>query len=155
MQHRGGQLVHLDLDELRDRSPFALSGGQQRRVAFAGVLAMKPSVLVLDEPAAGLDPQSKAQFLQLVKELHDKHGITVVLVSHNMADLAALCDRMLVLNEGHLFALDAPSEVFAQGDALKSIGLDLPEEYRLAHALGIEPPRNACLTLERLADAIV
>ena len=148
------ELVHLDLDELRDRSPFALSGGQQRRVAFAGVLAMKPSVLVLDEPAAGLDPQSKAQFLQLVKELHDAHGITVVLVSHNMADLAALCDRMLVLNEGRLFALDTPSEVFAQGNALKSIGLDLPEEYRLAHALGIEPPRNACLTLERLADAI-
>ena len=99
---RALESVRLDFDALQAKSPFELSGGQQRRVAFAGVLAMNPKVLVLDEPVAGLDPQARAEFLQLIAELHAQ-GITVVMVSHTMDDLALLCDRILVLKEGEQF----------------------------------------------------
>lgn len=94
--------VELDYEALADRSPFDLSGGQQRRVAFAGVLAMDPTVLILDEPVAGLDPQSRNDFLTLIDTLHKKKGITVVMVSHNMNDIARLADRMLVMNQGRI-----------------------------------------------------
>ena len=109
---RALESVRLDFDALQAKSPFELSGGQQRRVAFAGVLAMNPEVLVLDEPVAGLDPQARTEFLQLIAELHAQ-GITVVMVSHSMDDLALLCDRILVLKEGEQFALGTPAEVFA------------------------------------------
>ena len=108
----GLALVGLSFDELSERSPFDLSGGQQRRVAFAGVLAMEPEVLVLDEPVAGLDPLSREEFLGLIRELH-AGGRTIVMVSHSMEDLAALSDRILVLSEGRLFRLGTPAEVFA------------------------------------------
>lgn len=131
------ELVHLDIDELREKSPFALSGGQQRRVAFAGVLAMGPTTLVLDEPVAGLDPRARASFLRLISELHEQQGMTIVLVSHNMNDLARLCDRILVLNQGRVIALGAPEHVFSDEAGLKSVGLGVPDVLHLANRLGL------------------
>ncbi len=152
------EMVHLDLDELRDRNPFELSGGQQRRVAFAGVLAMHPHTLVLDEPVAGLDPRAKRRFLDLLMELRDKQGLTVVVVSHNMDDLAELCDYVLVLNEGHLFALGEPSTVFADERKLKEVGLGVPHATHLANRLkdaGIELPISPVPSFDELVSAIV
>ena len=130
-------LVHLDLDELRETSPFALSGGQQRRVAFAGVLAMRPTTLVLDEPIAGLDPQGRRSFLDLIAELHGQQDMTIALVSHDMNDLARLCDRVLVLNQGKPFALGAPAEVFADEERLRGVGLGVPDTLHLANLLDV------------------
>ena len=151
------EMVHLDLDELRDRNPFVLSGGQQRRVAFAGVLAMRPHTLVLDEPVAGLDPRAKRRFLDLLVELRDKQGLTVVVVSHNMDDLAELCDYVLVLNEGRLFALGKPSTVFADERKLKDVGLGVPHAVHLANRLrnaGIELPISPVPSFDELVSAI-
>ena len=121
--HRALSRVGLDFDAVSQKSPFELSGGQQRRVAFAGILAMEPSVLVLDEPAAGLDPAGRRSFLQLIARLHKQEGLTVVMVSHNMDDLAAMCDRVLIMNEGCLQSAGAPSRVFLDVEGLRSIGL--------------------------------
>ncbi len=126
--------VQLDFDSLSGKSPFELSGGQQRRVAFAGVLAMSPQVLVLDEPVAGLDPHTRSEFLQLIEGLHES-GITVVMVSHSMDDLARHCDRILVLNEGEQFALGTPAQVFADAARLNTIGLGVPAAQKLAEEL--------------------
>lgn len=127
-------LVRLDFDELRDMSPFELSGGQQRRVAFAGVLAMRPSILVLDEPVAGLDPAARHDFLALIANLHAQ-GLTVVMISHSMDDLAEHCDRLLVLNEGRIFEVGTPAQVFLRADELNDIGLGIPAAQRVANAL--------------------
>lgn len=149
--------VHLDFEEINQRSPFELSGGQQRRVAFAGVLAMRPTTLVLDEPVAGLDPASRADFLALIKRLHTDHGLTVVMVSHNMNDIAALADRMLVMHEGQLEFLDTPEVVFTQhATRLREIGLGIPHAQRLANELreeGMPLPQKLYLP-ETLADEI-
>ena len=139
----GLALVGLSFDELSERSPFDLSGGQQRRVAFAGVLAMEPEVLVLDEPVAGLDPLSREEFLGLIRELH-AGGRTIVMVSHSMEDLAALSDRILVLSEGRVFRLGTPAEVFADAAALKAVGLGAPAPEAFAASL-----REAGFTLGR------
>ncbi|MFR7494026.1 MAG: AAA family ATPase [Adlercreutzia sp.] len=136
----------LSFDELAERSPFDLSGGQQRRVAFAGVLAMEPEVLVLDEPVAGLDPLSREEFLGLIRELH-AGGRTIVMVSHSMEDLAALSDRILVLSEGRLFRLGTPAEVFADAAALKAVksapGARLAPPARGRLYAGARPLRRA------------
>ena len=126
--------VGLSFDELAEKSPFELSGGQQRRVAFAGVLAMDPQVLVLDEPAAGLDPASKRSFLQMISRLHDQ-GLTVVMVSHCMDDLAAMCDRVAVMNEGRLLGVGAPERLFLHARKLKEVGLGTTEPQAFAEAL--------------------
>ena len=126
--------VGLDLSTVGDKSPFELSGGQQRRVAFAGVLAMEPEVLVLDEPMAGLDPAARRDFLGLIGRFH-REGLTVVMVSHSMDDLANCCDRIVVMNEGAVFAEGVPAQVFAHADELKSIGLGVPAAQRMALAL--------------------
>ena len=126
--------VGLSFDELAEKSPFELSGGQQRRVAFAGVLAMDPQVLVLDEPAAGLDPASKRSFLQMIARLHDQ-GLTVVMVSHCMDDLAAMCDRVAVMNEGRLLGIGAPERLFLHARKLKEVGLGTTEPQAFAEAL--------------------
>lgn len=132
----GLALVHLDFDELSEKSPFELSGGQQRRVAFAGVLAMRPSTLVLDEPVAGLDPAARADFLRLIEGLHKDHGLTVVMVSHNMNDIARLADRMIVMHEGEIAFLGTPEEIFTQHAAdVRAIGLGIPHAQRLANEL--------------------
>ena len=148
--------VGLDLATVGEKSPFELSGGQQRRVAFAGVLAMEPEVLVLDEPMAGLDPAARRDFLGLISRLHDE-GLTVVMVSHSMDDLANCCDRVVVMNEGMVFAEGTPAQVFAHADELKSIGLGVPAAQCMALALaeaGV-PLRCAGLyTVESLADEL-
>ena len=148
--------VGLDLAAVGDKSPFELSGGQQRRVAFAGVLAMEPEVLVLDEPMAGLDPAARRDFLELIDRLH-REGLTVVMVSHSMDDLANCCDRIVVMNEGAVFAVGTPAQVFAHADKLRSIGLGVPAAQRMALALaeaGV-PLRCAGLyTVESLADEL-
>lgn len=149
--------VGLDLSTVGDKSPFELSGGQQRRVAFAGVLAMEPEVLVLDEPMAGLDPAARSDFLELIDRLHHG-GLTVVMVSHSMDDLANCCDRIVVMNEGAVFAEGTPAQVFAHADELKSIGLGVPAAQRMALALaeaGVPLRRGGLYTVESLADELV
>ena len=149
--------VGLDLSTVGDKSPFELSGGQQRRVAFAGVLAMEPEVLVLDEPMAGLDPAAHRDFLELIDRLH-RDGLTVVMVSHSMDDLANCCDRIVVMNEGAVFAEGTPAQVFAHADELKSIGLGVPAAQRMALALaeaGVPLRCGGLYTVESLADELV
>ena len=149
--------VGLDLAAVGDKSPFELSGGQQRRVAFAGVLAMEPEVLVLDEPIAGLDPAARRDFLELIDRLH-REGLTVVMVSHSMDDLANCCDRIVVMNEGAVFAEGTPAQVFAHADELKSIGLGVPAAQRMALALakaGVPLRFDGLYTVESLADELV
>ncbi len=149
--------VGLDLATIGDKSPFELSGGQQRRVAFAGVLAMEPEVLVLDEPMAGLDPAARRDFLELIGRLHNE-GLTVVMVSHSMDDLANCCDRIVVMNEGAVFAEGVPAQVFAHADELKSIGLGVPAAQRMALALaeaGVPLRCGGLYTVESLADELV
>ena len=126
--------VNLSYEDLKDVSPFELSGGQQRRVAFAGVLAMQPSVLILDEPVAGLDPASREDFLTLIESFHAS-GLTVVMVSHNMNDIARLADRVLVMNKGEIAFLGSPEEVFGHAKELREIGLGVPHAVKLANEL--------------------
>lgn len=148
--------VGLDLAAIGDKSPFELSGGQQRRVAFAGVLAMEPEVLVLDEPMAGLDPAARRDFLGLIDRLH-REGLTVVMVSHSMDDLANCCDRIVVMNEGAVFAEGTPAQVFARANELKSIGLGVPAAQRMALALaqaGVPLRCDKLYTVEALADEL-
>ena len=148
--------VGLDLAAIGDKNPFELSGGQQRRVAFAGVLAMEPEVLVLDEPMAGLDPAARRDFLELIGRLHDE-GLTVVMVSHSMDDLANCCDRIVVMNEGAVFAEGTPAQVFAHANELKSIGLGVPAAQRMALALaqaGVPLHCDKLYTVEALADEL-
>jgi energy-coupling factor transport system ATP-binding protein len=123
--------VGLEFDEMKDRSPFELSGGQMRRVALAGVLAMQPKVLVLDEPTAGLDPRARDYLLQDVKQLN-KEGTTVVLISHAMDEVARLATRVAVLEKGKLVMEGPTDEVFIQQERLAKMGLDVPEAFKLA-----------------------
>lgn len=151
------EVVHLDYDELCDRSPFELSGGQQRRVAFAGVLAMRPTTLVLDEPVAGLDPASRNDFLELIGDLHTTRNMTVVMVSHNMNDIARLADRVLVMHEGEVAFIGSPEEIFTQyASELREIGLDIPHAQRLANELREQgmPLPEKLYQPETLADEI-
>lgn len=126
--------VGLDPDAVGDVSPFALSGGQQRRIAFAGVLAMEPDVLVFDEPVAGLDPRSRREFIRLLRKLHAR-GRTIVMTSHNMDDAAELCDRLVVLDHGSVFLDGTPAEVFSQADELRRMGLGIPDAQEMARRL--------------------
>lgn len=151
------RLVGLDADEVAQKSPFELSGGQQRRCAFAGVLAMRPRVLVLDEPVAGLDPAARTEFLQLIDDLHAR-GLTIVMVSHSMEDIATHCDRVLIMNKGSIVSLGTPREVFASDRDLKSIGLGLPAPQHMACLLrdaGIPLPRRRLYSTKTLVESIV
>ena len=121
-------------EKYAERSPFELSGGQKRRVAIAGVLAMQPSILILDEPAAGLDPAGRRDMLDLISSIHAS-GVTVVMVSHSMDDVGRLCDRLFVLDHGHIAFSGTPAEVFVHGEELRRIGLDVPECAKLANLL--------------------
>lgn len=121
------ELVGLDYDTLKDRSPFELSGGQKRRVAIAGVIAMKPKVLILDEPTAGLDPSGRDEILDEIKGLYLKEGITIVLVSHSMEDVARLANRIFVMHRGKVIINDTTREVFKRATELEEIGLGVPQ----------------------------
>ena len=127
--------VALDYDTLHARSVFELSGGQMRRVAIAGVLAMEPQVLVLDEPCAGLDPHGREEILGLIKGLHEESGMTIVMVSHSMDDVASLAERVIVMNHGKVVMDGVPRDVFSRGEELRSIGLDVPAAVQLADKL--------------------
>ena len=127
--------VHLDYDKYAERSPFELSGGQMRRVAIAGVLAMRPSVLILDEPTAGLDPRGRDKILTMLEELHAREKVTILMVSHSMDDMARLATRLVVMSEGKIVAEGTPREIFARGDMMTSIGLDVPAAARLCAQL--------------------
>ncbi len=131
-------LVGLDYEKVKDRSPFELSGGQKRAVAIAGVVAMKPDVLILDEPTAGLDPKAHKDVLAMVKEVHRRTGNITVLVSHNMGDIAEMADKVLVIDSGTLVTMGTPLEVFSQGELLRSVGLDLPPITEFCQSLGIK-----------------
>ena len=120
------RLTGLDYEAVKERSPFELSGGQKRRVAIAGVLAMKPEILILDEPTAGLDPSAHRDVLELIRRIHRKERMTILLVSHNMGDIAELADRVLVMNRGKLVMNGTPAEVFSRGEPLWEMGLGLP-----------------------------
>lgn len=122
-------------DDLLDVAPFALSGGQKRRVAIAGVLAMQPEVLILDEPTAGLDPAGRTEILELLKKLHEENDITVILVSHSMDDVARYAGRILVMNQGELVLDGEPQKVFQYRDELCKIGLDVPQSTNILYEL--------------------
>lgn len=127
--------VALDYDKLAQRSVFELSGGQMRRVAIAGVLAMEPQTLVLDEPCAGLDPRGREEVLGLISDLHRESGATIVMVSHSMDDVAALAERVIVMNHGKAAMDGTPREIFSRGEELRAIGLDVPQAVELAQKL--------------------
>lgn len=127
------EAVGLDYDVYKDKSPFELSGGQKRRVAIAGVIAMKPEVLILDEPTAGLDPGGRDEIFELIKKLHRENNITIILSSHSMDDMAKLAETIIVMNHGKIEFMGTPREVFKSNtDRLKEIGLDIPQVLELA-----------------------
>ena len=137
--------VALDYDALHERSVFDLSGGQMRRVAIAGVLAMEPRTLVLDEPCAGLDPRGREEILGLIRDLHRDTGATIVMVSHSMDDVASLAERVIVMNHGRVAMDGTPREVFSRGAELRAIGLDVPQAVLLADKLrerGFDVPQG-------------
>lgn len=127
------EAVGLDYDEFKDKSPFELSGGQKRRVAIAGVIAMNPEVLILDEPTAGLDPGGRDEIFNLIKNLHEKNNMTIILSSHSMDDMAKLAQTLIVMNHGKIEFMGTPRDVFkSNAIKLKEIGLDIPQVLELA-----------------------
>lgn len=150
------RLVKLD-EKFWKQSPFELSGGQKRRVAIAGVLAMGPEVLILDEPTAGLDPKGRDEILDQIKELHDEKGMTIILVSHSMEDIARYADRLMVMNHGEKVFDGTPKEVFEHYKELEAIGLAAPQVTYITHALkehGV-PIGDHITTVEEARDAIL
>ena len=155
---RGAMLqVGLNYDEVAERSPFELSGGQMRRVAIAGVLAMRPRVLILDEPTAGLDPAGRNSILQMIRDLHAAGGLTVIMVSHSMDDISTLATRLVVMSRGELVMTGTPREVFARADELVAAGLDVPQVTRVAMALRAKglPIDPAVYTVAELKAALL
>lgn len=144
-------------EELLEQSPFELSGGQKRRVAIAGVMAMEPRVLILDEPTAGLDPRGREAILAQIREYHRSRGGTVILVSHSMEEIAGNVDRILVLRGSHLYLDGTPRQVFARADELVQVGLDVPQVTKIALALrrmGLEIPHTV-YTMEELEQVLL
>lgn len=151
-------LTRVGLDtSYAERSPFELSGGQMRRVAIAGVLAMQPQVLVLDEPTAGLDPQGRQAMMQLFERLHKEQGLTIVLVTHQMEDVAEYAEQVAVMREGKLVKFGQPQEVFADPEWLRENQLDVPRAAQFAQALGERGLQwdQLPLTADQLADQLV
>ena len=150
-------VVGLD-ESFMDKSPFDLSGGQMRRVAIAGVLVMKPSVLVLDEPTAGLDPKGQLEMMDLFNRLHKEEGITIVLVTHQMEDVAIYADNMIVLDAGRVVDEGSPRSVFRNQKWLQSIQLDVPQTVEFANSIAQKKGwevEKLPLTLDELADGII
>jgi energy-coupling factor transport system ATP-binding protein len=150
------ETVGLD-EEVLERSPFDLSGGQKRRVAIAGVLAMEPDVLVLDEPTAGLDPRGRTEIMDMFHRIHQEKGLTTVLVTHSMEDAAQYADEIVIMQKGKLVGKGSPEEIFSQPEWLFSLGLDVPDvvkfQYRIEQRLGYKFDRT-CLTIEELASEV-
>ena len=152
------EAVGLDYETYKDKSPFDLSGGQKRRVAIAGVIAMNPEVLILDEPTAGLDPGGRDEIFNLIKKLHRDNNITIILSSHSMDDMAKLAQTIIVMNHGKIEFIGTPREVFTSHAArLREIGLDVPQVLELATKLrnkGFDI-RPDVLTVEEIKDEIL
>ncbi|MDS0526767.1 energy-coupling factor transporter ATPase [Clostridium sp. SHJSY1] len=129
------EMVGLDYETYKDKSPFDLSGGQKRRVAIAGVIAMKPKTLILDEPTAGLDPKGREDILSQIKKLHKEYGMTIILVSHSMEDVAKIAEKVIVMNHGKVALQGTPEEVFKEIETLENIGLGVPQVTYLMKAL--------------------
>lgn len=148
--------VGLDFDTISEKAPFELSGGQKRKVAIAGVIAMQPDVLVLDEPTAGLDPKSRDELIRYIRKLHEERGITIVFVTHSMDEVAKLASRLIVMHAGEIVYDDSPKVVFRSVEHLHSIGLDVPELSKLVHMLnekGFELDPDL-MTLDEVKTAI-
>lgn len=144
-------------EELFERSPLELSGGQKRRIAIAGVIAMRPKVLILDEPTAGLDPEGCRSVLQNIVDYRRETGSTVLLVTHSMDDAARIADRLIVFHAGHIAFDGTPEEVFGHTQELLSIGLDVPQAAQIAQALrdrGVPLPESI-YTVEQLREAVL
>ena len=153
---RAAELVDLP-ESVFDQSPFELSGGQKRRVAIAGVLAMEPKVLILDEPTAGLDPRGRDAILENIRRIHDERGTTIILVSHSMDEIARCVDRLYVMNDSAVAYSGTPGEVFVHGEELRSMGLNIPRVTQIAQALrmrgvDIDP---AVYTMEDMVRAVL
>ncbi len=128
-------IVGLDYEVYKDKSPFELSGGQKRRVAIAGVVAMEPKILILDEPTAGLDPKARDDIYSKIQALRKEYNMTIILVSHSMEDVAKFADKILVMHKGRCVLKGEPCEVFKEIDALENIGLAAPEVTYLVQKL--------------------
>ncbi len=142
--------------ELLEKSPFDLSGGEKRRAAIAGVMAMEPEVLIFDEPAAGLDPRGRKELIQLIKDYRERTGSAVIIVSHSMEDIASLADRIIVMNGGEIYMQGTVDEVYSCGNELRSIGLNVPEItdiFTRLRANGIDVPANV-YTVEQGAEIL-
>jgi len=151
------QMVGLDYESFRHRSPFELSGGQMRRVAIAGVLAMRPKMLVLDEPTSGMDPQGRADILNQIKMMRDQTGITVVFVSHSMDEIAQLVERVIVMDQGKIVLEGSVRDIFMEAGKLKELGLGVPQITTLMHRLrelGMDVPTRI-ITIDEAKDAIL
>ena len=150
------ELVGLDYEQIKDKSPFDLSGGQKRRVAIAGVIAMKPKVLILDEPTAGLDPKAHKDVLDMIIRVHEHENNITIMVSHNMEDIASMCDKVIVMDRAHAVMEGTPEEVFARRTELRQMGLAAPPVTELIDMLndrGFELDRNI-LTRDRAVEEI-
>ncbi len=150
--------VGLNYDKFKDKSPFELSGGQMRRVAIAGVIAMKPEVLILDEPTAGLDPSGRDEIFELIKRLHKENNMTIILSSHSMDDMAKLAKTIIVMNKGKIEFMGSPKEVFKSNiERLKEIGLDIPQVLELAIKLRKQgfDIKEDILTIEEAKEEIL
>ena len=144
-------------EEYFEKSPFDLSGGEKRRVAIAGILAMKPEVIVFDEPTAGLDPKGRNNIIEIIKNYRDENNATVVIISHSMEDMAILADKLLVLNKGERYMYGTPKEIFSSREKLIACGLDVPMVTKVILALreqGIELDSDI-ITVEQAAEAII
>lgn len=149
--------VGLDYETYKDKSPFELSGGLKRRVAIAGVLAMEPKVLILDEPTAGLDPRGRDEILSEIKNIHEKRKITVILVSHSMEDVARIAERIIVMDKGKVFLDSNPREIFRNEDKLLSVGLGIPQITSLMRALkkkGLDINEDS-ITVEEAKESLI
>ncbi|MDO5040804.1 MAG: energy-coupling factor transporter ATPase [Peptoniphilus sp.] len=151
------ETVGLEFDQYYDRSPFDLSGGQKRRVAIAGVLAMQPEVLILDEPTAGLDPAGRDEILGKIKEIYEKRDITIIVVSHSMEDMADVAERLIVMNKGRIYMDDTPRNIFAGEKGLVDIGLGIPQItgfMKKLKAKGIDVSED-CITVEEAKKELI
>ncbi|MED4354526.1 energy-coupling factor ABC transporter ATP-binding protein [Schinkia azotoformans] len=147
------QLVGLP-ESVLEKSPFDLSGGQMRRVAIAGVLAMEPEVLILDEPTAGLDPRGRKEIMDMFKMMHDKAKLTTILVTHSMEDAAFYADHIIVMDKGTVYMQGTPSEIFQEPERLNKVGLDIPESVQFMRSLSdaVKKPLPQAFTVEKVAD---
>ncbi|MCK9217805.1 MAG: energy-coupling factor transporter ATPase [Firmicutes bacterium] len=154
------ELVGLDYEDFKDASPFDLSGGQKRRIAIAGVIAMKPKVLILDEPTAGLDPKGRDEILSYIKTLQNREKITVILVSHSMEDIAKLVDKIIVMSKGKIIYTDTPDNVFKEIEMLEDVGLGVPQVsylmrelrkkgFQIEDSISVEDAKNMILKVLR------